>query len=149
MFSRKQSNSMKFANEKTNGLPIEKGFDHPKELKEYLLEEILSFNYYKTKKELKGVFTVDEIILIISVFSSHYYSPNFAGKDELITELEKATSSRASVKNDNEVLMTKINKLTEFQAFTLIRMVLEFWSCMTADYNSYRYIDLKIIFEID
>lgn len=59
-------------------------------LENNLDKEHLNLLYIRTKKELKGVFSVDELILIVSIFNSYYYNPAFTTKDDLIKEVKIA-----------------------------------------------------------
>jgi hypothetical protein len=81
-----------------------------------------------TKDELKNYFTKEEALMLISLFNSTYLSNFSSAKEKLISEVRAAIYYEPinDVYNiDGEKLINKLEKLTEFQAFTVLSMIEE------------------------
>ncbi|MBN6185676.1 hypothetical protein JQN58_01595 [Aneurinibacillus sp. BA2021] len=111
-----------------NQFPMETGLDDnsfkAKQMV-YMLNEV----YQGTKRELKGFFNLNETWLIVSAFNGHLYSPGLPNKTVLIVNVEDNihyNSADEMFDVDADKLLKKLNQLTEFQAFTVIRMAYEF-----------------------
>ncbi len=84
--------------------------------------------YKKTKIEMKNFFTYKEIEFLVSVFKNEKTTTTISQKiilSEKIKELY-ALNDSGSVKIDKDTILTKINEITEFQAFTFITMINEY-----------------------
>lgn len=89
---------------------------------------VLDNIYIISKKELSGIFELNEAYLIIQSFNGCLYIPKFEDKEVLRLEIEDAIfyeklDELFEVNKDK--LLQKINKLTEAQSFAVIRMVFE------------------------
>ncbi len=81
-----------------------------------------------TKDELKNYFTEDEALMLSSLFTDTYLTNFSSAKEKLISEVRAAIyyESVDNVYNvDGEKLINKLEKLTEFQAFTVLTMIEE------------------------
>lgn len=89
---------------------------------------VLDNIYRITKKELSGIFELNEAYLIIQSFNGCLYIPKFEDKEVLRLEIEDAIfyeklDELFEVNKDK--LLKKIDKLTEAQSFAVIRMAFE------------------------
>lgn len=100
-----------------------------------------------TKDELKNYFTKEEALMLISLFTSTYLSNFSSAKEKLISDARAAIyyESVDDVYNSGvEKLIGKLEKLTEFQAFTVLSMIEEvFFQGKVSDE------EMKKIFNID
>ena len=100
-----------------------------------------------TKDELKNYFTKEEALMLISLFNGTYLSNFSSAKEKLISEVRAAIyyESVDDVYNvDDEKLIDKLEKLTEFQAFTVLSMIEEaFFQGKASD------AEIRKIFNID
>jgi hypothetical protein len=100
-----------------------------------------------TKDELKNYFTEDEALMLSSLFTDTYLTNFSSAKEKLISEVRAAIyyESVDNVYNvDGEKLINKLEKLTEFQAFTVLTMIEEvFFQGKVSDE------EMKKIFNID
>jgi len=100
-----------------------------------------------TKDELKNYFTKEEALMLISLFNGTYLSNFSSAKEKLISEVRAAIyyESVNDVYNvDGEKLIDKLEKLTEFQAFTVLSMIEEaFFQGKASD------VEIRKIFNID
>ncbi|WP_457945393.1 hypothetical protein [Caproiciproducens sp. LBM24188] len=100
-----------------------------------------------TKDELKNYFTKEEALMLISLFTSTYLYNFSAAKEKLISDAKAAVyyESFDDVYNSGgEKLISKLEKLTEFQAFTVLSMIEEvFFQGKVSDE------EMKKIFNID
>ncbi len=81
-----------------------------------------------TKDELKNYFTKEEALMLISLFTSTYLYNFSSAKEKLISDARAAIyyESVDDVYNSGgEKLISKLEKLTEFQAFTVLSMIEE------------------------
>ena len=90
-----------------------------------------SKSYDSCKKELKGIFTLNEAWFLISAFNGIMYSEKMGDKDQLIAIIEDASyyeymDQQCDVSKKD--FIAKISSLTEFQCFTVMFMAYEFWS---------------------
>lgn len=93
---------------------------------------IISLNrlYQNQKKELKGMFTLSEAYLLISTFNGFMYTPWNNDKEVLLRMLDGGISYEGLDELydvDSEKMFEKLQKLNEFESFTVIRMAFEFW----------------------
>ena len=91
----------------------------------YMLNEV----YQGTKKELKGFFNINEAKVIVNAFNGHLYSPELSNKAVLNANVEDDIQFNVADEIfgvDADKLLKKLNQLTEFQAFTVIRMAYEY-----------------------
>ncbi|QEY21629.1 hypothetical protein D0S48_13660 [Psychrobacillus sp. AK 1817] len=91
----------------------------------YMLNEV----YQGTKRELKGFFDLNEARLIVNAFNGHLYSPELPNKIVLVANVEDDIQINVADEIfgvDVDKLLKKLNQLSEFQAFTVIRMAYEF-----------------------
>lgn len=91
----------------------------------YMLNEV----YQGTKKELKGFFNINEAKVIVNTFNGHLYSPELSNKTVLNANVEDGIQFNLADEIfgvDADKLLKKLNQLTEFQAFTVIRMAYEY-----------------------
>lgn len=106
-------------------------FDNDLDYKIQRMVVIANKIYQNLKKELAGIFTLNEALLIIAVFNGHIYTPELSDKTVIIMEIEDAIEySRYDelYDVDKEELLAKLEKLTETQSFVVIGMVNEYWS---------------------
>jgi hypothetical protein len=100
-----------------------------------------------TKDELKNYFTEDEALMLSSLFTDTYLTNFSSAKEKLISEVRAAIyyESIDDVYNiDGEKLISKLEKLTEFQAFTVLSMIEEaFFQGKASD------AEIRKIFNID
>lgn len=112
-----------------NQFPMEQGFDdYAFKVKQmvYMLNEV----YQGTKRELKGLFNLNEAWVIVTAFNGHLYSSGISNKAVLVANVKdeiKYSLADRVFKVDGDELLRKLNQLNEFQAFTVIRMSYEFW----------------------
>jgi hypothetical protein len=93
---------------------------------------VISLNrlYQNQKREIKGMFTLSEAYLLISIFNGCMYTPWNNDKEVLLMMLEDGTSYEGLDELydvDSEKMFEKLQKLNEFESFTVIRMAFEFW----------------------
>ena len=100
-----------------------------------------------TKDELKNYFAKEEALMLISLFNGTYLSNFSSAKEKLISEVRAAIyyESVDDVYNvDDEKLIDKLEKLTEFQAFTVLSMIEEaFFQGKASD------VEIRKIFNIN
>ncbi|AFK86095.1 hypothetical protein V6B95_13200 [Thermoanaerobacterium saccharolyticum] len=100
-----------------------------------------------TKNELKNYFTKEEVLVLISLFTSTYLCNFSSAKEKLISNVRAAIyyESIDGIFNiDGEKLINKLENLTEFQAFTVLSMIEEaFFQGKVSDE------EMKKIFNID
>lgn len=104
-------------------------FDNDLDYKIQRMVVIVNKIYQNLKKELAGIFTLNEALLIIAVFNGHIYTPELSDKIVLIMEIEDSIEySRYDelYDVDKEKLLEKLEKLTETQSFVVIGMVNEY-----------------------
>lgn len=90
---------------------------------------MLNAVYQGTKKELIGLFDLNESRLIVNAFNGHLYSPELPNKTVLLANVEDDIQLNLADEVfgvDSDKLLEKLNQLTEFQAFTVIRMAYEY-----------------------
>lgn len=91
----------------------------------YMLNEV----YQGTKRELKEFFSLNEARLIVNAFNGHLYSSELPNKTVLVANVEDDIHINLAEEIfgvDADKLLKKLNQLTEFQAFTVIRMAYEY-----------------------
>lgn len=91
----------------------------------HMLNEV----YQGTKRELKEFFSLNEARLIVNAFNGHLYSSELPNKTVLVANVEDDIQINLSDEMfgvDADKLLKKLNQLTEFQAFTVVRMAYEF-----------------------
>lgn len=100
-----------------------------------------------TKNELKNYFTKEEVLVLISLFTSTYLCNFSSAKEKLISNVRAAIyyESIDGIFNiDGEKLINKLENLTEFQAFTVLSTIEEaFFQGKVSDE------EMKKIFNID
>ncbi|QSO48409.1 hypothetical protein [Alicyclobacillus mengziensis] len=99
------------------------------DLKVQQMVHMLSETYQFTKRELKNFFTVNEAQFIVGTFISTLYDPSFSAKELLIAHVEDGSHFDGLDEMfdvDVHAFINKLHRLTEFQAFTLIRMAYEY-----------------------
>lgn len=117
----------------------------------YMLNEVYQGT---TKKELIGLFDLNEARLIVNAFNGYLYSPELSNKTVLVANVEDDIQLNFSDEVfgvDAEKLLKKLNQLTEFQAFTVIRMAYEFlYSCYKHEIDTENQKEklLKAIFNV-
>lgn len=109
--------------------------DNPEEddIKIRLMLQYLNYAYQETKKELSGYFTERECWGLISIYTSSQIEPDLesinSSKDLLQSHISSAIywGELCFFEDVQESLVAKIDKLTQFQAFTVFRMIVEYW----------------------
>jgi hypothetical protein len=85
-----------------------------------------------TKRELKGFFTTEEACLMVDVNNSHLYVPNYPKSALHLCvhdgNLYEELGEKWSV--DIQVLLDKINKLSNYQCHCVFLMCNEFWNIL-------------------
>lgn len=84
-----------------------------------------------TKRELAGLFTKSEAMLIVDVCNAYLYHSSGSPKAALLLEVGDGIAIERldeKWKIDNKALIEKIKGLTEYQAYTVLTMAFEFWS---------------------
>lgn len=82
------------------------------------------------KKDLKGIFTEAELKALLDMHNGTIFEPKIAQKTTLVGEIEDSELYENTLTNwavDKEVLVTKVNKLTELQAFWMQFECWAFW----------------------
>lgn len=93
--------------------------------------------YQQSKKEIEGIFTLNEAWLIIATFNGYLYTPQLDDKCVLKAHIEdgiyyEGLDELYEVNKDK--LLEKIENLTESQSFAVIRMAIEFlYTCHPLD----------------
>lgn len=111
-------------NFKNSKFAIQGAKDYHDEMRLSVLEDIIINAYNRTRDELKDNLDIDEAKLIINALNGSLYTSHLSDKYVLLTEIY-AYLHMNNVNADE--LLQKIETLTEFQAFTVIRMAIEFW----------------------
>lgn len=86
--------------------------------------------YHETKKEVSGLFELNEAYVMIQSFNGFLYTPELSDRMTLLSNIEDALCYEDLDKLysvDKDKLMKKLQKLTQAQCFTVIRMVFEVW----------------------
>lgn len=110
-------------------------YNFPMEMNEVSIEfkiekmlEMLNDCYKKTKDEIAGLFTMEECWFLIATFSGNLYGSRLNDKAVLLANVEDAMIYEDLDKIcaiDGEKVLAKIEKLTEFQSFCVIRQAYE------------------------
>ena len=102
-------------------------------LMNYKVEHVLDMfcrNFEDTKQELKGYFTKEEALEIVSCFTSTLYNTDISCKEQLISAVEGHFKYEfpavCITKESRETLMEKINKLSSFQAYVVMYLAKEY-----------------------
>lgn len=102
--------------------------DVPIDFKVEQMLKILNDCYDKTKNEIAGLFTIQEAWFLVATFNSYLYTSQLCDKDVLLANVEDAIIYEGLDQMfgiDKEQLLDKIDKLTEFQCFCVIRQAYE------------------------
>lgn len=104
---------------------FQRGLGYPNQI--CLMVNFLNAQYQRTKKELHELFTLDEVLVIYQAyFSSMHTIYDFSSKVSLITDIADMHRYNIPIREVNvEKLVDKFQKLSEFQCFTIIMMVIE------------------------
>lgn len=107
--------------------------ENREDLMDYKVEHILDMfcrNLEDTKQELKGYFTKEEALEIVSCFTSTLYNTDTSCKDQLVFAIEghfKYESPVSCITQEiRETLMKKINKLSSFQVYVVMYLAKEY-----------------------
>jgi hypothetical protein len=98
------------------------------------VQEIITDHYYmllRTKKEVEGVFTEKEWNCIKDALNGSMLPANISYRTMLKAQIEDAVLLDKIDEKwgiDAEALVRKIGGLTEFQCYTISKMVDEFWN---------------------
>lgn len=86
--------------------------------------------YTKTKIELKNYFLEREAELIAEITENDRVSSSISSKTFLIEKINEIAllNNRLPFNVDKDVILTKIDNLTEFQAYTVLNMSYEYHS---------------------
>lgn len=120
--------------------------DFPSLMEDYVLtyHKLL----YRTITKLDNYFDSNELYCLFDIFNAIKYSPKISANRFLLLEttdvLENEQWMIEKWKVDNKVLIDKINKLSEFQAFAMIMIIYKFWR----DTDRYK-DDLSLLFKDD
>ncbi|MBY6270211.1 MULTISPECIES: hypothetical protein [Parageobacillus] len=104
--------------------PIKDDLENKAKQMMFILAEV----YDTTKEELKDYFNENEVVLITNAFNGQLYLPELPAKAVLIGSVEDEIFYNSGDKRydvDGDTLLDKLNKLTEFQALTVIMMAYE------------------------
>ena len=101
-----------------------------------------------TKKELRNYFSLPEVFLIATALKGTLYdvttiSPKIVLLSK-ITDLMDLDNFHLKYNVNKEVLTNKLQKLSEFQCYIVIKMSLDFWSTC-GDYNDSEYINANLM----
>jgi hypothetical protein len=89
----------------------------------------LDKQYEAAKFELQGLFTTKEVWLIIHSLNGFPYSPELSAKfllNEFVEDYIRHDYAEEYLDAECSLLLNKLNILTEFQAYTVLKMVSEF-----------------------
>lgn len=106
---------------------------HPFEDSYMITQQIVMFDdlLKRTRKSLKNIFTSEELYLLFETFNCVGYHTNISAKKVILWLIQDAIEFehmhiRWNV--DSDILVYKIEKLTEFEAFTVITIINAFWN---------------------
>ncbi len=84
----------------------------------------------KMQSEIKGIFSGNEIKAIIDMFNGTMFDPQLAQKAVLKAEIEDSEKYEGTLKRwevDKAVILSKVDNMTEAQAFFVIFEAWNFW----------------------
>lgn len=80
----------------------------------------------RTLEELKGFFTRDEMIFLVSMLNGTFFEPNMIRKEVMIAEIEDTVRYEQPEYNSKD-LIEKIKNLSYAQLFFLVEDIYHFW----------------------
>ncbi|UZQ52398.1 hypothetical protein [Clostridium kluyveri] len=106
---------------------------HPFEDSYMITQQIVMFAdlLKRTRKSLKSIFTSEELYLLFDTFNCTRYCSHMRAKDFILWEVSDVIDlEKLNIKwnVDSDILVNKIEKLTEFEAFTVITIINAFWN---------------------
>jgi hypothetical protein len=105
---------------------------------------MLNTLYQNTKTQLAKYFTINEAAMIVECAGEHVFVPMMrvsSYKELLLSQVKKAIEKyncHQKYQVDKDVMINKLNKLTEFECFTVIKMADEWHYRWLEDKNSGR-----------
>lgn len=94
-----------------------------------------------TKTEIMNYFKENELLLIANCLKNSFYNPRTSPKMTLAANIEDSialNNSNNTYNVDEGQLLEKINNLSEFQCYTIIKEIQSYW-------NNHNQIDSKIL----
>lgn len=150
----------KLTDSKLNQLSTDKLFNYvhnPEKLSEHERYNISQFCegskivYQITKNEIEDLFSLKEILLLMDSLNGVLYSFTISPKEHITYNVLDAIKYEDLDKKwevNKEVLINKLNNLTEMQAFTLKIMINELWESASLDTSLDITVGIKELFDI-